>query len=93
MTNDDIVARLRSVGTITDCCDAADVIELLRHDLYEARSAVAAMRSERDEARRMVCRHNYIRGGIPKLQYARMMDWDCYDHSPEEIGENIERHR
>jgi len=37
---------------------------------------------ERDEARRTVCRHNYIRGGINPLQYAQMMDWDCYDNTP-----------
>jgi len=79
MTNDDIVKRLRSVGTIADCQEAADEIERLR--------------AERDEARRMVCRHNYIRGGILQHEYAQMMNWDCYDKTPHDPDKYAPRGR
>lgn len=71
MTNDDIVDRLRIATMPT--------VQCVKH---EAADEIERLRKERDEARRMVCRHNYIRGGINPLQYAKMMNWDCYDKTP-----------
>ena len=82
MTNDDIVTRLRRIGTISDCEVAADEIEQLR--------------AERDEARRELCRwssfyyeeHSDVTAGRPlkrDLEEAERRGWDCFDRTPNDI--------
>ena len=86
MTNDDIVTRLRRIGTISDCEVAADEIERLRHDLHESRLAVAAMRSARDQARRAWCLYLSANTGLPKERIADLNGYgDCFDRTPNDI--------
>ena len=72
MTNDDIVARLRRIGTISDCEVAADEIERLR--------------VERDEARRLVCYNDWLyRPGMSARNIAAERGWECFDRTPNDI--------
>ena len=71
MTNDDIVTRLRRIGTISDCEVAADEIERLR--------------AERDEARREVCAWAARHFKAYEEHIARERKWDCFDRTPNDI--------
>ena len=63
--SDDIVARLRRIGTISDCEAAADEIERLR--------------KERDEARRLVCYDDWLyKPGMSARKIAAERGWDCF---------------
>ena len=64
MAGDDIVTRLRSVGTITDCREAADEIERLR--------------AERDKERRAWCLYLAANVGLQKEAVASVNGWDCF---------------
>lgn len=44
----------------------------------ESADEIEQLRKERDEARRELCRHVFLNGGVPPRQYAQTMNWDCF---------------
>lgn len=92
MSDPDIVNRLRTNReTYAPCLfdDAAAEIERLREELTASHEShgneVGALTErlslaihERDEARRELCRHVFLNGGVPPREYARVMKWDCF---------------
>ena len=93
MSNDDIVARLRRIGTISDCEVAADEIERLRRKLLAEENAYDILRvenerllRERDEARRLVCYNDWLyKPGMSARNIAAERGWDCFDRTPNDI--------
>lgn len=67
----------------------ADTIRELRERLSDAREdayrnegrlieQIVQVTKERDEARRELCRHVFLNGGVTPQQYAQAMGWDCF---------------
>lgn len=74
----DIVERLRR-STWRDCFEAADEIERLLKRLDDARGEQAALRHERDHARRLYCAAQAATiQGMTERKYAASLNWDCY---------------
>lgn len=71
---------------MTDPCEGKyDIVSRLRdhtnrddNDIAEAAAYIERLRAERDEARREVCRHVFLNGGVTPQQYAQAMGWDCF---------------
>jgi hypothetical protein len=67
----------------------ADTIRELRERLSDAREdayrnegrlieQIVQVTKERDDARRELCRHVFLNGGVPPREYAQAMGWDCF---------------
>jgi len=68
----------------------AETIRELRERLSDVRSEaystegrlieqIVQLTKERDEARQELCRHVFLNGGVPPRQYAKVMNWDCFN--------------
>jgi hypothetical protein len=73
----DIVNRLRTNRE----CLAPCLMDEAADEIVRLEAALVAATQERDEARREVCRHVFLNGGVPPRQYAKAKNWDCF--SPE----------
>lgn len=67
----------------------ADTIRELRERLSDAREdayrnegrlieQIVQLTKERDDARRELCRHVFLNGGVTPQQYAQAKGWDCF---------------
>lgn len=79
------IERRQNEHLQTDRNNLALEIERLRvivqgwdHSARNAERDMETLRAERDEARRELCRHVFLNGGIPPQQYAAVMGWDCF---------------
>ena len=74
---DDIVARLRLWSDNAKEQDATEIVV----GLCQAADEIERLRKERDQARRLVCRHTKKTYRTLK-EMAQERGWDCFDKEP-----------
>lgn len=78
----DKIERLRA--ELADVCrkSAQALVELSSNLCATSARERERIVAERDEARRELCRHVFLNGGVPPRQYAQAMNWDCFKEEP-----------